>query len=290
MTFDMRKWIEVKIQVTDQTSDVISSFLYENMSNGLIVDDDFFIAYFDEKNFSGPVADKLQNYLYYLRNIGFKDQQTKFYVKNVRDRDWNRYWKKDLKPEEISPDILVVPSWIKRYPRKYKNIVIIDPGLAFGSGFHETTKIAARMLERYYHGRIKMLDAGTGTGILTIIARKLGVNNITAIDNYPIAEEIARKNLKINGYMEEEIIIRTQDLSDINESGFDLIAANIEERILSDNITVLIKALRKKGIIIFSGILKSNKNSFVNVLKLNKLKVLSELIIGDWIGFAAEKF
>ncbi|MFC1726035.1 50S ribosomal protein L11 methyltransferase [candidate division KSB1 bacterium] len=289
MTFNMRKWIEVKIQVTDQTTDAVSSFLFENGSTGLIVEGDFFIAYFDEENFINSVAEKLENYLIFLRNLGFKDQKTKFYVKSVKDRDWNRFWKKDLKPEEISSDILVVPSWIKKYPRKYKHVVKIDPGLAFGSGFHETTKIAARLLEKHCHGRKKMLDSGTGTGILTIIAKKLGIEKITAIDNYPLAEEIAGENLKLNGISGDEIVLRTEDLSDFKGSGFDLITANIEEKILSDNIEVLINAINNGGIIIFSGILKSNKNSFVNVLRRNKLKFSDELIIGDWIGFAAEK-
>jgi ribosomal protein L11 methyltransferase len=289
MTFDMRNWKEVKIQVTEETTDAISSFLFENRSNGLIVDGDFLIAYFDEENFNNSVAEKLENYLVFLRNLGFKDQKTKFYIKSVKDRDWNRYWKKDLKPEEISPDILVVPSWIKKYSRKYKHIIKIDPGLAFGSGFHETTKIAVRLLEKHYHGKKKMLDAGTGTGILTIIAKKLGIEKITAIDNYPLAEEIAGENLKFNGIDEDGIIFRTEDLSDFIDSGFDLIAANIEEKILTDNIEVLINSITNGGIIIFSGILKSNKYSFVNVLKRNKLKFSDELIIGDWIGFATEK-
>ena len=285
----MRNWIEVKIKVTDETGDAISRFLFENKSTGLVIDGDYYISYFDGDEFDRSVSEKLSECLLNLRKLGYKEQPVKFTVKSVKDRDWNRFWKKDLKPLEITENVLVIPSWRKRYPRNYKIILKIDPGMAFGTGYHETTKIAVVLLERHLAGKTEMLDAGTGTGILAILAYKMGISRITALDNYPLSIEVCTENLKLNNIPEKEVVLVDMDLADFNGGPFDLIAANIDFLVLEKNMKHLTGLLKKNGVIVFSGIMKSNKKVFINVIRENNLKIIDKYIIGDWIGFASEK-
>lgn len=284
----MRNWVEVRIKVTDETGDAISSFLFENNSTGLVIEGDYFLSYFIDENFDMSVSEKLSLYLINLRNLGFKNQPAEFTVKSIKDRDWNRFWKKDLKPIEITENILVVPSWIKKHPAKYKIVLKIDPGLAFGSGYHETTKIAAVLLEKHISGKSGMLDAGTGTGILAILACKMGIENITALDNYPLSIEVCSENLKLNNIPEKEISLVQSDLTDFNEGKFDLITANIDYKVLSKNMRHIAELTTENGIIIFSGIMKSNKKDFINVIRENNLNIIDKYVIGDWIGFVSE--
>jgi len=285
----MRNWIEVKIKILPETSEAVSNFLFENQSSGLVVDADYIISYFKEEKFDNSISEKLRKYLKELQNLGFEKQTAKFSVRSVRDKDWNRYWKKDLKPIEISNDILIVPSWIKKYPKEYDIIIKLDPGMAFGSGYHPSTKIAAILVKKYGGGRKKMLDAGTGTGILTLVGKKTGIDRITSIDNYSLAIDICKENIKKNNISLKDVKLIDVDLKDLKENDFDLIAANIDRKVLTENIDLLHRILTTRGIIVFSGILKRNKHKFLSVLDKKEFKLLEEIVAGDWIGFAAEK-
>ena len=171
-------------------------------------------------------------------------------VEREQVRDYDELCKQHFAPFEIAKGIVVVPSWEKYEPRPGDRVIELDPGMAFGTGLHETTRLCAEAIESCARDSRSMLDTGTGSGILAIEARLLGVKRICAVENDPDAREAARENFRKNSCADVEII------EDIGEAPgpFDLVVANILLSTLLDLRNVLAKLVSKRGTLVLSGI------------------------------------
>ncbi len=182
-------------------------------------------------------------------------------VSSLQDRDWNSEWKRHYSPVRVGERLLVVPSWEELEPSGGEVIIRIDPGQAFGTGTHATTIMVMEMMESLWaSGSFGpnwlpwVLDVGTGTGILAILAAKLGASSVEAIDVDPLAVSAARINSSLNG-VEGKIIVSSTPLDEVG-STFTLVTANLDAPTLLSIRQSLIDAVAPGGLLLVSGVLK----------------------------------
>jgi len=188
-------------------------------------------------------------------------QSARLSMRALRREDWAESWKRHFKPLEIGRELLIRPSWSKRKPRPGQELVVLDPGLSFGTGQHHTTRFCLDRLARLRHAdeRQSLLDIGTGSGILAIAAARLGYAPVCAIDNDPQAVRIARQNAARNR-VREKIRLVAGDLAQgfrFDDRAFDVVCANLIATLLIAERRRIAKAVRRgSGLLIAAGILK----------------------------------
>jgi len=203
---------------------------------------------------------RLRTALARVRSFGLNIGSGRIGIRRVAPENWSESWKKHFKPLEISGALLVKPSWSGRRPRRDQAVVVLDPGLSFGTGQHPTTRFC---LEQLAAGRISgrpqsFLDIGSGSGILAIAAAKLGYEPVEALDCDPAAVRVSRANA-IQNQVEQRVRIFRQDLIRLplhGSSKFHLICANLTSDLLVQHAKCIVNRLRPTGTLILAGVLR----------------------------------
>ena len=212
-----------------------------------------------------------------------------FHVKKFEDKNWNAEWEKSIKPIDINGKIVVHSSWNKNeiVNANDKILIQIDPKMAFGTGHNETTQLVLELMEKYLNGNEKsLLDYGCGTAVLAIAGIKLGVDSAIAIDIDQEAIENGNENV-IQNEVEDAIIFYQSNISEIEESKFDIICANIISSVIKQNIDLIKEKLNKDGKLFLSGILKEEEAGILDELNNKGFKVQKVLQKAEWIGIYA---
>jgi len=268
------RWYEITIKTTEEAEDAISNILYELGANGVVIEDNEIVSrpnlwdYIDENQFTKKnyakvcayfpessnilelthtIEERLKETAKYI-NIG----EGKITVSEVDEKDWAEEWKKYYKPVEIG-DIVIVPSWEDYKAEDSKTIVRLDPGMAFGTGTHESTALCLEAIQKYVKPGMDVLDVGTGSGILAIAAKKFLAKRVLAVDIDEVAVKVAEENARINGV---DIEIKKNDLLEGIEEKFDVVVANIVADIIIRLSRDVKKVLKDNGIFISSGIIE----------------------------------
>jgi ribosomal protein L11 methyltransferase len=205
-------------------------------------------------------------------------------VTHEEDRDWLAEWKKGFHPFRIYGRYWIVPSWMKP-PVDAEQPLIIDPGMAFGTGTHATTQLCAKMIvnEISKHGFASAIDVGTGTGILAMIARYEGAKKVVAIDNDSEALRVARENLALNKI--HDIEVSNQSLAQI-EGSFDIVVANIIDGVLLKLKPDLLRLLKPGGRLVLGGILLERDPEFIPLfLEKTHLEVIDRELKDEWVSY-----
>ena len=207
----------------------------------------------------------------------------------VADQDWLAEWKKGYEPIAIGRRLLVCPSWRIDQARNTDRVVIeIDPGMAFGTGTHETTRGCLEMLEKYWQGG-SLLDVGAGTGILAIAAIKLHPGSrVVGFDVDPEAVAVALDNAAING-VADEIEIEVNKLSSFHGQEFDFVLANLTADVIIPLSSDFPQVLKPQGALIVSGILREQTDDVRAALESRNLSVIEMKPDGDWVTIALRK-
>ena len=207
---------------------------------------------------------------------------------DVAEQDWTESWKAAFKPFRLGEHMLMKPSWEDVETRPGDHVIEIDPGMAFGTGTHETTGMCVKLVEKYVRPGQRVIDIGTGTGILAIAAAHMGAKPVLATDLDAVAVRVAAENVKINGF-EGVIDVRCGDLLDVVEESGDVVIANI----IADVIVNLAKPVRERivdgGLFICSGISVERREDVLKALKDADYEVLDDLTEGEWCAMAARK-
>ena len=271
------QWLKIELSVSPLLIDALSNFLTEIGVPGAFQEElepqaqgDFGLSETREVlkaylAFDGRLEDRIASLKIYLDSVSdlFPGmEESRLSMEIVADQDWGEEWKKYFKPLRVSKNIVIKPTW-ERYTPAGRDIVIeIDPGMAFGTGQHPSTRMCLEAIEDILlkdrgGKKWRVLDVGTGTGILGISCAKLGAERVVCVDIDKKAAAIARENAMINNVADRVEIIN-RDVNSINEP-FNIIVANLTAKILVRLRDHLMSLIEKDGYLVISGIIDQNK-------------------------------
>ena len=251
--------------------------------------------YLDEDENVEEMLEKVNAELSELRNFVDIGEGT-ITTSETEDKDWINNWKQYFKQFYVD-DILIIPSWeeVKEEDRD-RMIIHIDPGTAFGTGMHETTQLCIRQLKKYVTSETELLDVGTGSGILSIVALKLGAKHAVGTDLDPCAVPAVEENKEVNDIPAASFdmmignIIDDKAIQDrVGYEKYDIVAANIRADVLVPLTPVILNQLKKGGIYITSGIIDDKEETVVKAVKDAGLEILEVTHQGEWVSVTAKK-
>ena len=203
-------------------------------------------------------------------------------IEEKDDEDWANNWKKYYQPLEIGEKLAIVPEW-EAYDNDKRIVIKINPGMAFGTGTHESTYMCLELLERYVKKDDEIFDIGCGSGILAIAALKLGAKRALAVDIDDKCIDASHENAGLNN-LEDKMDIKKGNLLDVVKGRADLIVSNIIAEIIVDEIKNLKNHMDKGGIFITSGIIKERRQMVIDALKENGFEIIDELEKNNWVA------
>ena len=215
-------------------------------------------------------------------------------LSGIKEEDWANNWKAYYKPLEIGERLVVRPSW-EAIGDTDRVVLSLDPGMAFGTGTHQTTRLCLEFLERLVKNGDEMLDLGCGSGILSIAGLLLGASHAIAVDIDPIVETIAAENAAMNGIKDEYRIMTGDILSDdgikreISKQRYDIVTANIVASVIIKLAPQIPALLKDDGVFIASGIILERLDEVKDALANNGLKVLEVKKLDEWSALTAVK-
>lgn len=206
---------------------------------------------------------------------------------NVNEEDWSNAWKKYYHPVRVGKHLVVCPSW-EDYARQPDDVVLIlNPGMAFGTGTHDTTRLCMELLEKYLTPQDNVLDVGCGSGILAITAALLGAKSIIGCDIDEVAVKVAGENAALN-HVEDRISFHKGDLTSQVEGSFQIICANIVADVIIRLSEDAGRYLAQGGIFIVSGIIDSREQDVLHALDRNGFAVIERRTSGGWVALACK--
>ena len=310
------KYLEFTVFATTESSEAVAYILEDEGAMGVAIEDihDFYSLNQDEKSWD-YVEDgvlealgsdvKIRGYFKWdsfdlsrdksirkrikaLEEFGLDIGKGEFSTREVDERDWANAWKDHFKPFKATERIIIKPSW-EEYKAGNEDLVIeIDPGMAFGTGDHETTLMCLKLLEKYMEPKDLVFDVGCGSGILGIAAGRLGAKRVLCLDLDGDAVKVARDNVKINDLEEIIKVLKCNLLNGIEEKA-DVIIANIIADVIISFSPRAFSSLEPRGIFISSGIIKDRKKDVVLQLERQGFTIKEIMDMGEWCAIVAER-
>lgn len=316
------KWKKFRLKTLESAEDIVISALYDCGIEGAQIEDkapltdaekaqmfvdiapmpetDDGIAWLDF--YLDPEKDDVDGI---MRNVRAELEKLRAYcdigagtleISETEDTDWINNWKKYFKQFYID-DILVIPSWEEvREEDRDRLILHIDPGTAFGTGMHETTQLCIRQLKKYVNAGTRLLDVGTGSGILSIIALKLGAAHAVGTDLDPCAVPAVSDNKKANGIPEDAFEMIIGNLIDdpevqrtVGENVYDVVTANILADVLVPLMPAVARALKPGGVCITSGILQGQEQKVIRAAEEAGLRPVETTQQGEWMSVTVQR-
>lgn len=315
------KWNKITLSTTIYATELISAMLMDLGINGIEIVDNIpltnqdkeamFIDILPDLDEKDEVA-KISFYLDWDENFkevidkikeGLKDIEDfvdvgsgHIEITQTKDEDWINNWKEHFKPFRVTDHIVIKPTWETLKEVDDTDIIIeIDPGTAFGTGSHETTKLCIIELQKYLKADNKILDIGCGSGILSIISKKLGAGKVHGIDIDSNAVNTAIDNAKVNNLSQNDVTFFQGNLlesskkleEDLESNGYDLVVANIFADIIMPLSALVGKYLKAGGYFISSGIIKRRSREVQETMKNNGFEIIDVNTMGDWVSIIA---
>jgi ribosomal protein L11 methyltransferase len=296
-------WLEIACDIPDDLVDVFAAYLSELSGSGVCIENlnvDAFShseiklspiktikAYFSgDEDMEAKLAE-IELFLDQLRSRNPGLSLAKPVMTTVNSEDWSTSWKVNFKPLRVGRRLMIVPTW-EEAPSNPDDIVLrLDPGMAFGTGGHETTRLCLELLENIMDTMPTLLtptvlDLGAGSGILAMAAARLGAGRVCAVDIDPLAVEVARENLIVNG-LADQVECSTTPLEAFTET-FDIILANILAEELVRLAPQLIERLAAGGMLVLSGILAEKEEFVRNGFSTTGLEYRETRRDGEWVA------
>lgn len=311
-------WIKMTIRTTTEGAELVTALLMELGINGAMIEDKNDIALNQRPEGQWDIIDeaiaqrmdddvlvssyiagdeRAQDMIAHVReslsrlarlDVGFDKGKLTLEVSSIDDEDWAENWKSQYKPFRLGTHFVVKPTWEHYLPGEGDQILEIDPGMAFGTGTHETTGMCVALAEQYVKPGDRVIDVGTGTGILAIAAAYMGARDVLAIDIDPVAVRVARDNIALNG-LSDKITAREGDLLEAVDEVADVVIANI----IADVICMLaepVKAhIKPNGLFICSGIARERQDEVISALNDAGYQDLDVRNQGEWAAICARR-
>ena len=203
--------------------------------------------------------------------------------RSVADEDWAECWKQFYHPRRIGKTLVICPSWERHDPAPEERMLVLDSGMAFGTGYHASTALCMELLEEHLlvASAPRVLDVGIGSGILSISALLLGADRVLGVDHDPVAVRVARENLELNALGDRAEVRQFEGVPD---GSFDLILANLVAQVLVDLADDLACAVARGGRLVAGGIVEERRDEVVRALQAGGLELEAELEREAWVG------
>lgn len=291
-------WQELKIKTTHQVFPAVSNLLEEASAQGICkeeveptnADNNQIVikAYFEAEQLENNKLEEIKEQIIVLKDYGLETGELEIELAAVKEEDWANNWKENFKPFKATDRLVIKPTWEDYQIDNDELLIEIDPGQAFGTGQHETTVSVLALLEKNLKPELNILDVGTGTGILSIAAAKLGARDITAIDIDQTAVKVAQENAQLNDVAEKIEFLQGDLVEQINQK-YDLVIANILPEIIKKLIPDLNRVCELNARAILSGIIREKEAEIRAELKEYNFLVEEVIYKGDWVSIAAIK-
>jgi len=310
------KWSEIAIHTTNEAVEPISNILYEAGASGVVIEDreDLFKeredrfgeiyqlnpddypehgvvmkAYLPVTSFLAEtvegIKEAINNLVTYDIDLGLNAVT----ISEVNEEEWATAWKKYYHPVKISERFTIVPTWEEYEPVSSDELIIeLDPGMAFGTGTHPTTVLCIQALEKMVKKDDKIVDVGTGSGVLSIASALLGASHIEALDLDEVAVRSAIENVELNKVQHIVNVSQNNLLDGITEQQ-DLVVANILAEVIMSFTDDVATALKPGGIFISSGIISQKKDDVKEALIESGFEIIETMLMEDWVAFIAKK-
>ncbi|MCM3712801.1 50S ribosomal protein L11 methyltransferase [Halalkalibacter oceani] len=309
------KWSEFSIHTTEEAVEPICNILHEAGASGVVIEDPLDLvkewgihygeiyqlspddypeegvrikAYFPVNSFLAETIEEIKEAINGLLVYDFDLGHNHVQIVEVDEEDWATAWKKYYKPVKVSKSITITPTWETYTPQEGETIIELDPGMAFGTGTHPTTVLCIQALDRTVKGGEKVVDVGTGSGVLSIAAAKLGAEQVLALDLDDVAVVSARQNIALN-QLEAKISVKQNNLLQGISGTFDIVVANILAEIVVQCIQDAAAILKPGGSFITSGIIKRKKQEVKDALLEGGFTINEVVEMEDWVAILAEK-
>lgn len=269
-------WARITVTTSNEASEAIANFLFELDAFGVELKDasdstTSLIAYYPLDDRINIRVKKLTAFVSKLPTWGIEAQPAKVDLKHVESEEWTETWKSAFPPQRIGKRLLILPTWHDIPPDDTDILIRLDPGMAFGTGYHPTTRLSLKMLEETIEPHQNVADVGTGSGILAIAAIKLGAKHVDAIELDPTTIPVAKTNFKINE-VAQQINLYQEDGIKTVQGKYHLIIGNILTKAILPIIPHCPSRLHPDGHIVFSGILESELKIVQEGLEENGLE------------------
>jgi ribosomal protein L11 methyltransferase len=304
----IEKWVRFKLYSPPELAEALSNYLTEMGAQGVFEeflqpgfsdvpepepqDERVLNAYFPSGSEDERHIVDLQSYINNITDLFPDLEKPTFHTEVIIDPQWGEVWKRFFKPLRISKNIIVKPSWERYSATGRETVIEIDPGMAFGTGQHPSTSMCLEAMEEILlkdrsFQKWRVLDVGTGTGILGISAAKLGASSVMCVDIDTQAVEIAHKNVAVN-HVGDRVVIVNSDVSRIKGT-FELIVANLTAETLIKIKSHLVKMMEKGGYLVISGIIEKNRTDVEKAFTRDDL--ISHKVIADkeWVCYVYKK-
>lgn len=303
-----KEWLEIRVSVSSEATEAVSGIMYNTGVKGISIEDSEDIEYkkqhkedwdYMEENLlnfkKGAIVkgyykedDNFMGYFNYIKDsvasleaFGIDKGEGSVTFGKVNEEDWENNWKKYYKTTRITSNIVISPTWEEYQKAEGELVIKMDPGMAFGTGTHETTRMCIKALERFVSRDTTVIDVGTGSGILSIAASMLGAGMIIAVDLDKVAYESAKTNVNYNNIT--NISVRHGNLLDVVPEKADVMVANIMADVIMGFCGEAKTRIINNGYFICSGIIQERKEDVINKLKSVGFEVLDILEEGEWV-------
>lgn len=311
------KWSEISIHTTNEAIEPISNILHEAGASGVVIEDPFELtkeredqfgeiyqlnpddypeegviikAYLPVNSFLGETVDAIKESINDLILHEIDLGLNRVTISEVNEEEWATAWKKYYNPVKISEKFTIVPTWEIYEPVSSDELIIeLDPGMAFGTGTHPTTVMCIQALEKTVRPGDRVIDVGTGSGVLSIAAAMLGAEDVRAYDLDEVAVTSAKLNIKLNKVNESVVVSQNNLLDSVEENSADVIVANILAEVILRFTNDVARVVKPGGSFIASGIIQPKKDLVKDALIDSGFEIVETILMEDWVAIIAKR-
>ena len=280
----MKLFYEITINTEPFNSDVLSGLLWELQPLGIVENEHSLNMSFEVNE---NLEQNVKSFLAHLVDNAVINSFT-YSIKEVEEKNWNEEWEKNLKVIKVTERIVIKPSFREYFPAPNEIVITIDPKMSFGTGEHQTTKLMLSLCEKFIEPKTKVLDVGTGTGVLAIASVLLGADYALGIDNDEWCYENALENIDQN-HVYGNVEFRLAEIGNIAEHNFDFLLANIQKDVLLHIANDIAGKVKAGGKIILSGLLFTDETDILECYTKLGLSFVDKMQSDEWIALVFKK-
>jgi ribosomal protein L11 methyltransferase len=277
-------YVEVQINADEELVEQLVAILSQLGFEGFWEDGPMLRCYIGIARWSPKMREEVQSVISRMTRSS-SSPSPQVAISTVENKNWNEEWEKTIKPIQVTDRIVIKPTWHEYVATPGQIVITIDPKMSFGTGYHETTRLVLRLMEKHVHAGMSLLDVGTGTGVLAIAGVSLGAASAVGVDVDEWSFDNAVENVRLN-HVQDRVRIIHGNLSSVPAGKFDMLVANIQLNVIVPMLSDMKEKLSVGGVMILSGLLLPDEEQIVNALASLGLNVCEEMKENEWIALA----